>query len=77
MSYRYRLGTIPKTVKTDIQDLSFEEVCEKYKIQNPIYELPEFEELYELGKCFDYDEKQLSNFFSFELEENHFHIVSK
>ena len=51
MAYRLRLSSIPKTFQEKIKHLSYEEICKKFKIDNPVYELPKLKELYYIAEA--------------------------
>jgi len=79
MGYRLRLGKIPKRMKDFCEGKSFDELLEICGDQSVVYGLPDYEQIYELGKYFDFKDG-MSDFFSFDiLEESEceFKIVSK
>lgn len=80
MGYRLRIGRIPKSAHEKYGKMRTEdEVIKAAKLSDgdAVYRsLPEYQELYELGKYCDFSEG-CRPFFVFELEENDFHIVTK
>ena len=79
MGYRLRLGRIPKGMRTVIKGLSYKEITEKFKIDSPVYELPKYKELLDLGKNVDFSKGCATDFFSFDIKEydSEFHIFKK
>ncbi len=89
MGYRLRLGRFPKDIwETYVKDKDYTQVVkyletmscvdenwsdEHYK---PLYIPPKYEQLYEIGKYVDYKEGR-TPFYSFELGEDEFEIMSK
>lgn len=79
MGYRVRIGRISKSAHEKYGHLkSSEEVEEAAGVEVPVLEadLPEYQEILEIGKYVDYSEGS-SPFFSFELEETEFSIVTR
>ncbi len=80
MGYRLRIGRISKKAYDKYKDIeSYEKVIKEAGLKEHasiVYELPEYEEIYEIGKYVDYS-NGTSPFFKFDLEECEFSIASK
>jgi hypothetical protein len=83
MGYRLRLGRVSKKDYEKYKDKSYEEMCKLFGENDgendyfPSYR-PEFhEQLYELGKGVNYNDDDVKNFYSFDIEEEEFFIVDK
>jgi hypothetical protein len=80
MGYRLRIGKISKKAHEKYKDLAtVKDVCKAAKLKEGysiVYQLPEYTDIFELGKWVDYSEGA-SNFFKFDLGEEEFSIVSK
>lgn len=78
MGYRVRLSCFPKKDADLIRNMSKEALETLFhNTDNALYRPAKCQELYEIGKYPDFSNSLMTNFYSFELDEEEFKIVSK
>lgn len=79
MGYRTRLGRINKEMKNAVQGMSHDEVCKHFGIRSVYRNMPDYEELHEIGKYIDFSDGT-GRFFDFDVYEEteaEFFIMTK
>ena len=77
MGYRVRLGKFPKCEYHKYENKSFDNIQSNMDEEFFPYTPKEHEELYEIGKYISFTDDTCKSFYSFNLDDEEFYIISK